>query len=414
MSPVLITTIIAVISFAMIALDKFPKYIVATVGALAIIIFGKLSVNDAINYIDFDVISLLVAMILIVDICAKSGMFSLIATKILKKTKGNPTLIFFSLAFIAAFASTVLANIATIILLMQITFSISKKLNISPFPFLMVEVFSANIGGTATMIGDPPNLIIANEGNFHFIDFINNLAPITFLIFLVSSLILYLLFRRELKSDASKDEIIFDEKNIVTNKFKFYLSCFTLSMVILGFFFGNNIGLTPSKIAIIGAVFLMLFEKPTFVLKSFDWQSILLFAGLFIIVGGLEHCGLLKEISDYVKILATKSLAITSISLLWMSGLISGFIDNVPYTLALSPVVNNLNLANNAMWWSLALGACLGGNLTTIAATGNIMVVQIAHTHKCNISFMRFMKYGVLITTLSLILSSIYILIRYI
>ena len=427
---VLISAGILILAYIFIATEKIPKVTIALLGAGLTILLGLVSKaktigdvlnpNYFINFIDFNVIFLLVSMMIIVNITTRSGVFSYIANELLKSTKGYPILILATLGIFTAIVSAFLDNVTTVILILPITFAISKTLDIDPIPFLLTEVFASNIGGTATLIGDPPNIIIGSAAGFSFMDFVNNLSGVIAIILFAIISGLSIIFKDKLHADDEKMQSIaeIDNSKTITDKNLMIRSLTVLALVILGFVTHDITHIETSIVAMLGASVLLLFEKPTDILKDVEWNTIFFFIGLFIIIGGVEASGGIRLMAEWIIKVTQGSQEAASMLILWGSGLISGVIDNIPYTATMSPMLVEIQKTMGAeyttpLWWCLSLGACLGGNLTIIGAAANVIVSENAVKHGHPISFMRFMKYGVLVVAMSLLISSIYINLRF-
>lgn len=426
---VLISGIILFIAYVFIAIEKISKVTIALLGATLTIFLGLVAQDKGadiinphyfINFIDFNVIFLLVSMMIIVHIASRSGVFNWVAIKILKLTQGRPKIVLLSLAIFTAITSAFLDNVTTVVLIMPITFSIAKKLDISPIPFLVAEIISSNIGGTATLIGDPPNIIIGSRAGFSFMDFIKELTGIICIIFAVVISLLIFQYRKQLKSDPEKMSTIkdIDDKGIITDKPLMIRAMFTLGFVILGFVLHDVIGLSSYLVAMAGASFLLIFEKPEEILHDVEWNTIFFFIGLFVIIGGLEASGGIKLMANGLLTVTHGSEQLTSMVILWGSGILSGIIDNIPYTATMAPLIYQIQLVNGAtyahpLWWCLSLGACLGGNLTLIGAAANVIVSETAAKKGYVIGFMSYLKTGIWVVLVSLLLSSGYIYIRF-
>ena len=423
---VIISATLLIVSYVFIALEKIPKVTIALLGATLTLFFGLVSQNKTndlgdlntnyfVNFIDFNVIFLLVSMMIIVNITSKSGVFNFIANELLKLTKGHPIAIFAVLSLFTAFMSAFLDNVTTVILIMPITFFIAKNLEINPFPFLIGEVFASNIGGTATLIGDPPN-IIGSAAGFSFMDFIRVLTPVIAVILITITLVLAVIFRKDLKTslDKRKSVINIDNSKTITDKALMLRSMFVLGLVILGFITHDITHLQTSICAMAGASILLLFEKPADILKDVEWNTIFFFIGLFIIIGGVEASGGIKLMAEWIINITQGSQEAASMLILWASGIISGIIDNIPYTATMSPMLVEIEKTLGMeytvpLWWCLSLGACLGGNLTMIGAAANVIVSENAAKEGHKIGFLQFMKYGIVTVLISLAISSLYI-----
>lgn len=430
----IITGAILFIAYVFIASEKIQKSVVALAGAALVMLLGLIPfggeagdgkvLKGVFEYVDFQVIFLLIGMMIIVNIASRSGVFKWMALNLLKITKGHPKTVLFALASFTAVASAFLDNVTTVVLMMPITFVIAKEFDTDPVPFLITEVLASNIGGTATLIGDPPNIIIGTRAGLSFMNFVNELTPIVTIIFLVAISTLVFLFRKGLKATPEKMAHVanIDNSQTITDKNLMIRSVITLVLVILGFVTHDVTHIPAYVFAVAGAAFLLLFENPKEIYKDVEWLTIFFFVGLFIIIGGFEANGGIKFLADQLIVLTHGSLNMATMIILWASGILSGIIDNIPYTATMAPLISELiNPANpnaitghvHALWWALSLGACLGGNLTIIGAAANVLVSETAASKGHKISFFRFMKYGALVTFISLVLSSIYLYVRY-
>lgn len=427
---VLVSASLLILAYIFIALEKIPKVTIALLGGALTIVLGLVSQTKAlgdginphyfINFIDFNVIFLLVSMMVIVSITTRSGVFNWIANELLKFTKGHPVKVLCALGLFTAVTSAFLDNVTTVILIMPITFAIAKKLDIDPIPFLLTEIFSSNIGGTATLIGDPPNIIIGSAGGLSFIDFIKELTPVILVIMCVVLTILAFIFRKKLHASQDKmDEVAkIDNSHTITDKALMIRSTLILTLVILGFMLHDVTHIETCVVAMLGASILLIFEKPNEILQDVEWNTIFFFIGLFIIIGGLEASGGIKLMAEWILKVTQGSQAATSMIILWASGVISGIIDNIPYTATMAPMLVEIEKTMGAtyaypLWWALSLGACLGGNMTIIGAAANVIVSENAAKSGHPISFMRFLKYGVGVVAISLLISTAYIYLRF-
>lgn len=427
---VLVSASLLILAYIFIALERIPKVTIALLGGALTIVLGLVSQTKAlgdginphyfINFIDFNVIFLLVSMMVIVSITTRSGVFNWIANELLKFTKGHPVKVLCALGLFTAVTSAFLDNVTTVILIMPITFAIAKKLDIDPIPFLLTEIFSSNIGGTATLIGDPPNIIIGSAGGLSFIDFIKELTPVILVIMCVVLTVLAFIFRKKLHASQDKmDEVAkIDNSHTITDKALMIRSTLILTLVILGFMLHDVTHIETCVVAMLGASILLIFEKPNEILQDVEWNTIFFFIGLFIIIGGLEASGGIKLMAEWILKVTQGSQAATSMIILWASGVISGIIDNIPYTATMAPMLVEIEKTMGAtyaypLWWALSLGACLGGNMTIIGAAANVIVSENAAKSGHPISFMRFLKYGVGVVVISLLISTAYIYLRF-
>lgn len=427
---VLVSASLLILAYIFIALERIPKVTIALLGGALTIVLGLVSQTKTlgdginphyfINFIDFNVIFLLVSMMVIVSITTRSGVFNWIANELLKFTKGHPVKVLCALGLFTAVTSAFLDNVTTVILIMPITFAIAKKLDIDPIPFLLTEIFSSNIGGTATLIGDPPNIIIGSAGGLSFIDFIKELTPVILVIMCVVLTVLAFIFRKKLHASQDKmDEVAkIDNSHTITDKALMIRSTLILALVILGFMLHDVTHIETCVVAMLGASILLIFEKPNEILQDVEWNTIFFFIGLFIIIGGLEASGGIKLMAEWILRVTQGSQAATSMIILWASGVISGIIDNIPYTATMAPMLVEIEKTMGAtyaypLWWALSLGACLGGNMTIIGAAANVIVSENAAKSGHPISFMRFLKYGVGVVVISLTISTVYIYFRF-
>lgn len=424
------SAVILLISYFFIATEKISKVTVALLGATFTILLGLLSQEKGhmgefnpdyfINFIDFNVIFLLVAMMIVVNITARSGVFNWVANELLRFTKGHPKWVLVTLGLFTAVASAFLDNVTTVILIMPVTFIIAKELRLDPVPLLITEIITSNIGGTATLIGDPPNIIIGSAAGLSFLDFLLELTDIVLVILLLSLLILVVVFKSKLKNKPENAERIMqiDNSKTITDYPLMIRSTIVLGLVILGFILHDVIHIQSCIVAMAGASVLLAFEDPHKTLQKVEWNTIFFFIGLFIIIGGLEASGGISLMAKWLLDLTQGSQGATAMIILWGSGILSGIVDNIPYTVTMAPMLLQIQGSmgveyTHPLWWCLSLGACLGGNMTIIGAAANVIVSETAANSGHPISFLKFMKYGALITFISLILSSVYIYFRF-
>ena len=417
---------VLLLTYLFVIFEKISKVTIVLLGAVVTILLGLVSQDKGlgqefnadyfINYIDFNVIFLLVSMMIIVHIASRSGIFNWVANELLKFTKGNPKWILFTLGVFTAVASAFLDNVTTVILVMPVTFVIAQEMDINPVPLLMSEIFASNIGGTATLIGDPPNIIIGSSAGLSFLDFLSELTGIVVLILFVTLAFLMFAFRNELKTTKKTYKI--DNSMTITNYPLMIRSLITMVLVIIGFLLHDVIHIQACVVAMAGASFLLIFESPKKVLRELEWNTIFFFVGLFIIIGGVEASGGISLIAKWLLDITNGSQNFAAMAILWASGILSGVVDNIPYTVTMAPMLHQIQGTMGAdythpLWWCLSLGACLGGNMTIIGAAANVIVSETAAASGHHISFVKFFKYGVVITFISLLLSSLYIYLRF-
>ncbi len=421
----IIALVIFLIAYVMIALETYHKFVVSIVGAVCFLVLGYISQDNAFShYIDWNVIFLLIGMMIMMGIIKDTGMFQYVAIKLAKMAKGNPVRILVALFFATGIISAFLDNVTTIIIMTPISILISVELGISPLPFVISQILASNIGGTATLIGDPPNLMIGSAAKLSFVDFLKNLSLVIIINMVVTASILWLFFKKKLVvSNNRKARILeFDEKQAINDKGDLIIGLIVIALFLGLFFFHHHTHLMPATIALVSAGILMLKAKhlkmEEFLATEIEWGTILFFIGLFIMVGALEEQGVIKYFSEIIIRLTDGSPRLTSMGILWTSGIASAIIDNIPFVATMIPLIENMGhvigpVAVKPLWWSLSLGACLGGNGTMIGASANLIAISICNKSGYKISFMTFTKFGALITVLNLFIASIYLLIAY-
>jgi Na+/H+ antiporter NhaD/arsenite permease-like protein len=419
MNPVWLAGGIFLITYALIVTERVHRTIAALLGGVAIILFGVLEQDQAFHSIDWNVIFLLAGMMMIASILSDTGFFQWIAVQSVRFGKGNPYRIMVILILVTAITSALLDNVTIVILMAPVTLFIAASLGVSPVPFLIATILASNIGGTATLVGDPPNILIGSAADIDFVTFAANLAPIALFILVVFMVLARFLFRRDLKdvtSDSSSLEAI-DTSELITNRPLLHKSLIVLAGVILGFLLHGVLHLQPATIALTGATVLMLWGRIDLehVLDEIEWTALFFFIGLFIVVEALVMVGIIEAVAQAALRLTGADLQMTSILLLWLSAVASGIVDNIPYTATMIPVVENLGKAMpiDPLWWSLALGACLGGNATLVGAAANVIVANLSEKSGHPISFGLFLRYGAIVTFVSIILASVYVWVRY-
>ncbi|QYN20363.1 ArsB/NhaD family transporter [Amycolatopsis sp. DSM 110486] len=426
MSTVIAVTVF-VIAYLFIATEKIPKMAAALAGAGVVLATGVSGSADAFfsedTGVDWNVIFLLLGMMIIVGILRRTGVFEFVAIWAAKRAKGSPLRIMILLVLITAVASAFLDNVTTVLLIAPVTLLVCDRLGIRPTPFLIAEVVASNIGGTATLIGDPPNIIIGSRSGLTFNDFLVNLAPIVALELVVLVLVLPWLFRGSFSADPARvaDVMALNEREAIQRPKLLLKSGVVLLFVFAGFVLHSVIHLDPSVVALLGAGVLVLVSgtQPKQYLAGVEWETLLFFAGLFIMIGALVKTGVIDNLA-HLAAEATGGNALLAVFLiLGVSALLSGVIDNIPYVATMSPLV--LALAQDipdpahsqALWWSLALGADFGGNMTAVGASANVVMLGIAARSGSPISFWEFTKKGAIITVITVIVAAPYLWLRY-
>jgi len=412
-----LSIVIFILVYALIMTEKIHRTIVAMLGAAIIIAIGVVNQEKAFESIDFNTIGLLIGMMIIVGITRQSGVFEYLAIKSAKLVGGKPLAILAILAVVTAVASALLDNVTTVLLIVPVTYAITDRLNISPIPFLFAEIMASNIGGTSTLIGDPPNIMIGSATGLGFMDFVTNLALPVVVILMVTIVIMVFMFRKQLQTTDDHIQSIFElnEKESIKDWRLLKRSLIILGLTIIGFLLHQSLHLESATIALLGAAVLMLItdENPEEVLLNIEWPTIFFFAGLFILVGGLVETGVIELIAKKALLITEGSLVKTGMLVLWLSAIASAFVDNIPFVATMIPLLQTMgqisHLPMEPTWWALALGACLGGNGTLIGASANVIVAGMAERHGTPIRFMEYLKLGFPLMLVSIVLSMGYL-----
>jgi Na+/H+ antiporter NhaD/arsenite permease-like protein len=414
---------IFVIAFIFISIDKISSAVVALAGAVLCICLGIIKQQAVYTSIDWNVILLLISMMVIINITKTTGVFQFLAVKTAKLAKGDPIKILIMLSLLTAVISAFLDNVTTVLIIAPVAMTIAAELSISSAPFLICLALTSNIGGTATLIGDPPNIMVGSAADLSFGLFFESLAPIILIILVVFSFIATMLFRKQLVVSAEKKQRIMEikEEGILKDLPLLWNCGIVLALTIVSFFLNTLIGVDESTIAMGGAVLLMLCygnRGLINIFKEIEWETIIFFVGLFVLVGALVDQGVIALCSKYLIDVTHGNFKIASVLILWVSGIISALVNNIPYMATMIPLIEGFAKGASAetahpLWWALSLGACLGGNGTLIGASANVIVASLAQKDGHRISFAQFTKYGALITLISMLLCTAYILIRY-
>ncbi|MCL6457015.1 MAG: ArsB/NhaD family transporter [Gorillibacterium sp.] len=414
---------IFLIIYALIISEKIHRTVVAMLGGLLMVMLGIVDQETALHHIDFNTLGLLIGMMIIVSITADTGLFKFIAIWAAKKSKGNPVRILIALALITALGSAFLDNVTTVLLMVPVTFSITRQLRVPPMPFLITQIIAANVGGTATLIGDPPNIMIGSAvKELTFVAFINNLTPIAVLIMVIYLPIFVLLFRKQIQTtpELTKSIMDLDEKELITDHQLLRKCLIVLGLTILGFFLHQSFHLESATVALAGAFILLLLTGEHMLEAAFtkvEWTTIFFFVGLFVLVSGLIETGVIARLAAQAIELTHGNVVATSFLILWFSALASAFLDNIPFVATMIPMIQemgNMGVSNlEPLWWSLALGACLGGNGTLIGASANLIVAGLSGKEGHPIKFIQYLKYGFPLMLLSIVISSFYSYLRY-
>ena len=420
------------ICYLLLFTEKLNRAVVTLMLAAVLVLLGIISQKNAIGAIDFNTISLLTGMMIIINIAERSGMFQYVAIWGAKKVRAHPLGILIVLSVVTAFFSAFLDNVTTVLLIVPVTMQIANKLEVNPYPYLLINIFSANVGGTATLIGDPPNILIGSALNLSFMDFLNSLTGIVAIIMLVLIMMFVYFWGGSLKTTMRNRALVMniDEKDAITDYTLLYKSLGVLGIVMVAFVLAEHIGLNNGFIALFGAAVLLLLytfrlphaqsdEKVEDILNHVDWTTIFFFIGLFVIVGALEETGFLQKMGNYFVELTDGSVKKSVYVILGISALFSAMVDNIPFVATMIPTLKVMEESLGGrevmmpVWWALSLGACLGGNGTLIGASANVIVAGIAAREGHPISFLRFLIWSLPIMVVSVLLAGIFLYIRY-
>jgi Na+/H+ antiporter NhaD/arsenite permease-like protein len=414
-------------AYVLIATEKANRVAVALTGAGLMLALGLVSSADAFHSeelgIDWDVIFLLLGMMIIVGVIKQTGLFDYLAIWAAKRARGRPFRILAMLVTLTAVASALLDNVTTVLLVAPVTFLICERLDISAVPFLIAQALASNIGGTATLIGDPPNIIIASQADLSYTDFLVNLAPLVVVLMVLFVALSRWLFRDALvyRPDRARELLTLDEREALTDRPLLVRSLAVLALVTVAFALHGVLHYQPSVVALLGAGLLLLVARRDIqpFLREVEWPTLAFFAGLFIMVGALIKTGVIAELAEAVAAATGGSLWVGSMLLLWVSGALSAIVDNIPYVATMAPVtatlVQDLGGGRDAtvLWWSLALGADLGGNATAIGASANVVILGLAQRAGQPIRFLEFTRYGAVVAVATMLACVPYLWVRY-
>ncbi|AMM53251.1 SLC13 family permease [Pyrococcus kukulkanii] len=408
---VFIAVYVAIIS------EKIHRTVAAMFGASVVLLSGIVPWEKVPHYLDLNTILLLAGMMVVVNVSRESGLFEYIAIKTAKLSKGDPMKVLLFFSIVTALVSAFLDNVTTVLLLTPMLLYITRQMKVNPIPYLLAEIFASNIGGTATLIGDPPNIMIGSAAKLSFNEFIKNMTPISAVDLILMVTLIYLLYKKELKkAEVSLSILNLREEDAIRDRKLFKKSIVVICLVILSFFLHDTIGVEPAVIALSGASLLLLWsgESPEKALEKVEWATLFFFGGLFIIVGSLEETGFIAQVGEWiVRQIHSETEAILLIS--WLSALLSAVIDNIPFTATMIPLIKSMGSTLNTypLWWALSLGACLGGNGTAIGASANIVVLGIAYREGIRITFKDFLKVGMTIMVITVGVGSLILIARY-
>ena len=421
----IVAIVIFVVAYALIISEKVHRTIVGLFGAMLMILFGIIDQEVAVHHIDFNTLGLLMGMMIIVNITSETGLFNFLAIWAAQKVKAQPIALLVVLSTITMVCSALLDNVTTVLLTVPITFSITSQLKVDVMPYLISQILASNIGGTATLIGDPPNIMIGSAVGLDFMAFVENLTLISIIIFILVQFILIGLYHKGLHTQPElQDKIMRLPAGAQITDHALLRKCLAVIFLTITFFvLHGSLGLESATVALSGAGLLLLLTATrdegaiVKVLSKIEWPAIFFFGGLFILVGALVETGVIRMLAAEAIKATGGNVEATAILILWMSAFASAFIDNIPFVATLIPLIQDMGqmgLSNlDPMWWSLALGACLGGNGTLIGASANVVVASMSAQRGRPISFLGFLKVAFPVMVFSIIVSNIYVYIRY-
>ncbi|HET8754875.1 MAG TPA: ArsB/NhaD family transporter [Solirubrobacteraceae bacterium] len=412
--------VLFVAALAVIASERVHRTKVALVGAVLLLLTQTIDQEQAVEAIDWNTLGLLVGMMLMVKVTETTGVYTWLAIRAGQLSRGRPLAVVLALATTTAVLSAFLDNLTTVLLMVPITFLLADALDIDPIPLVVIEILVSNIGGTATLIGDPPNILIAGATGLSFTAFIVNLAPIAIVTFVIVTAGLYALYRPQLQiaPESRRHVMGLDAKRSIEDLAELKRTVPILVATIFVFFAHKPLHLEPATVALSGATVMLLISRQPLErsLAGIEWPTLFFFVGLFVMVGALEETGAIGEVADGIATLTDGDRAAELFGILWTSAIGSGLVDNIPFTAAMIPVVDQLqsgNSGDDAYWWALALGACFGGNATLVAAAANVAAAGMASRAGRPIGFLAFLRIGLPVTAVSLVLATAYIALRY-
>lgn len=419
MTDAAVASVVFLITYAVIVSERLHRTTAALMGGLLMILARVLTQEEAFHAVDWNVIFLLTGMMIIAHYLGETGLFQWLAVQAVRWGRGHPLAILVVLAYMTAIASALLDNVTVVVLTAPVTLYVASTLGVSPVPFLITQVMASNIGGASTLIGDPPNILIASRANIDFVRFLVNMGPPAFVALLayVGVMILQLRGAMHVPAERRRAVMRLETKGLITEPELLWQSLTVLGLVLLGFLFHGMLHLEPATIALAGATLLLIWTRrdPHHALQYVEWSTLMFFVGLFIAVEGIVRAGVIKWVAQEMLRLTQGNLAVTSLFVLWFSALASGVVDNIPYTATMLPIVERLGEAMRPepLWWALALGADMGGNLTLVGASANVVVASIAERSGHRLTFGMFLRYGLLAVFISLVISTIWIWWRY-
>ncbi|NUT48128.1 MAG: ArsB/NhaD family transporter [Saccharothrix sp.] len=422
-----LSVVVFIGAYILIATERVHRVAAALGGAALMLALGLTNGETAFHSldagVDWNVVFLLLGMMIIVGVIRQTGLFEYLAIAAAKRAKGKPYAMLVMLTVITAVASAALDNVTTVLLIAPVTFLVCDRLGLNPIPFLIAEVLASNIGGTATLIGDPPNIIIASRAGFSFNDFLVHLAPFVVVMMVVFVVLCRWLFRDAFRYDEKRvaEVMALSEREAIRNRTLLVQSLVVLALVLVGFTLHSALHVEPSVVALLGAGLLVLISKVTTeeAIADVEWGTLVFFMGLFVMVGALVKTGVIGQVSRALADAVSGQPLVAVLALLGISAVLSAIVDNIPYVATMSPIVGELVAAQGgtaqaeSLWWSLALGADLGGNATAVGASANVVALGLAARNGTPISFWTFTRYGIIVAALSILLAAPYLWLRY-
>jgi Na+/H+ antiporter NhaD and related arsenite permeases len=417
----ILSVVIFIGVYALIIWDKFDRAVIALSGAMLMVLLRVVNQEEAFASIDYNTIGLLVAMMIIVMIMRRTGVFEYLAIKMVKASKADPVKLLILLCLTTGVLSALLDNVTTILLILPVTLNVTEELKVNPIPYIIGAIFASNVGGTATLIGDPPNIMIGSQVKLDFMDFLLNDAVIAIPILLVISFLFAYIYRKQLTASPEvKKKIMSMDENAAIKDRKLLNKCLVVfGLVVIGFLLHGVLHYESSTIALTGAVVLLFVSgvNSELVLLEVEWKTIFFFSGLFILVGGIESTGVIDMLAEGVISLTGGDLFLTAIAILWVSAFASAFIDNIPFVATMIPLILEMGQLTDMnitpLWWALSLGACLGGNGTIIGASANVVAIGMAERAGYKITFGSYFKIAFPVMVLTIIISMVYIYFAY-
>ena len=415
-----ISVLVFLFVMAAIISEKVHRSVAAMAGTVVLLLFHVLSIDEATSYVDINTIGVLVGMMLFVAVVKNSGLFEYVAIKAAKLTKGRPMAIMVVFAVITALLSAFLDNVTTVLLIGPMTIAITQMLEVNPIPYLLSQIMASNIGGTATLIGDPPNIMIGSAAGLSFMDFVINTGSVIVIIMAVTVLIYYFMYRSRISvvRENMQKVMELDEDRSIKDKPLLIKSVIMTVVVVIGFVFHSQLQVESATVALFAAGFMLVFGKQDAeeIILGVEWSTILFFIGLFVVVGGLQKSGVISSMAEVMISFVGDNQALGIIIILWVSAIISSFLDNIPFVATLIPLILTMESSGvdvAPLWWALSLGACLGGNGTLIGASANVVLAGVSAKNGYPITFMQYTKVGFPLMLISIVISMVYLLLRF-